>query len=186
MWNERGFFTIIGLCLLLAVAISIKGVHEFENNYSFGVSNSQIEHDLQNLADSALIEAAEKIRNGDFKGEVFDIEVSSPVISKRLEKLNAAVKVRCIRRNVQDKKDSYVDERNILTPIKDSAAEDKDTILMSVARCDNEKINSADNKKGKMYRRSLAYILHENKDSEQIIHFMREFSASDRMKNRQE
>ncbi len=57
MKNERGFFTVIGLCLLLAAALSIKGVQEFEANYSRGVRNSELEFELQNAAESALLAA---------------------------------------------------------------------------------------------------------------------------------
>lgn len=65
--NERGFFNVVGLCLLLVVAISIAGVHETERNFSYNVANVQLAHELKNVADSALVKAAEIVRDADDK-----------------------------------------------------------------------------------------------------------------------
>lgn len=61
--NERGFFTVIGICFLLVAAILVKGVQESERNYVDITRNFKDETDLQNIADSALIEAVDIIKS---------------------------------------------------------------------------------------------------------------------------
>lgn len=60
--NEKGFFTVIGICFLLVAAILVKGVQESEKNYSLVTQDFQTGVELQNIADSALIEAVELIK----------------------------------------------------------------------------------------------------------------------------
>ena len=60
--NEKGFFTVIGICFLLVAAILVKGVQESEKNYSLVTQDFQTEVELQNIAESALIEAVELIK----------------------------------------------------------------------------------------------------------------------------
>lgn len=62
MKNQHGFFTVIGLCFLLAISICVKNIQESEKIFSVDVANFQAETELQNFAESALIEAAEKIK----------------------------------------------------------------------------------------------------------------------------
>ena len=63
--NEKGFFTLIGLCFLLVAAILVKGVQESEKNYSNITTDFHTEVDLQNVAESALIEAMNMIAPND-------------------------------------------------------------------------------------------------------------------------
>lgn len=177
MKDERGFFTIVGLCLLLAVAISIRGIQEFERNYSIGVTNFQIECDLQNLADSALVEASENIPEDAQNYEGFSIDVNTPVISERLRKLNANVLVRGTKQNLIDRKDEYVSTSDIPTPLKNGEDKDHATILISIASCDSPNVA------GRIYRRSLAYILDS---APQIICFVNDLSASEKIVKLQE
>ena len=142
--NERGFFTIIGLCLLLIAAISIKGVQEFETNYSRGVTNFQAEHHLQTLAESYLIDNIDSIENlpqrynlGNYKG---------------LE--NVTVEIYGRHNNIHIDNGEYTNLENL-------PQEAEGNIILSVASCDNPFIV------GKMYRRALAYI-----DETKTIHFM--------------
>ena len=111
--NERGFFTIIGLCLLLIAAISIKGVHEFEANYSRGISTFQAEHELQNLADSYLAEAFEN----------FSEDFNQKYNLGNTEKLkNITVEIYGKYGNIK------IDDEEILTG----------QIILSVASCDSD------------------------------------------------
>ncbi|MBQ7198403.1 MAG: hypothetical protein IJS29_03975, partial [Selenomonadaceae bacterium] len=62
--NERGFFTLIGLCFLIVVAVMARGVQESEGNY-YSVTDDFVQAaELQNIADSALIEAVDLIKSG--------------------------------------------------------------------------------------------------------------------------
>lgn len=174
MRNERGFFTIVGLCLLLTVALCIQGIQEFEENYSIGISNSQIEHELQNAADSALIEAAEKVslgivtlpykKYGADKNFQCEIPVNTPVVSERLKKFS--IKVFGERAPVARYKRSYSKEDKYTDkPVKDAENRNwakRSTILISVASCNSNFIG------GKIYRRSLAYV----QDDDTTLHFL--------------
>ena len=64
MNSERGFFTLIGICILLIAAIFVKGIQESELNYAYIAGNFKTETELQNAADSALIEAIDLIKSG--------------------------------------------------------------------------------------------------------------------------
>lgn len=146
--NQRGFFTIVGLCLLIIVAISIKGVHEFEANYSRGVESYVAEHHLQNLAESYLIEAAET-----FDGTE-DLKIKHNLGSTENLK-NITVEIYGKRGNIQIKNSDYTEFENLPQDVEGR-------IILSVASCDSPFVI------GKIYRRSLAYI----DDDTQTIHFM--------------
>ena len=61
--KQKGFATVFGICLLLVVALLVKGIQESEANNAREVYNFETEQILQNAAESAVVEAAEKIRN---------------------------------------------------------------------------------------------------------------------------
>ena len=150
--NERGFFTVAGLCLLLALAICIRGVQEFEGNYSVGATSFQAEHELQNYADTALILA---------------IETNDRNFTFHSERLGAVtVKVYSRNENIRQ-----FERRHNSGSISDIALKDSDDndlayenckIFISVASCDSGFIG------GKIYRRALAYIL----DGDKTLHFL--------------
>lgn len=141
--NERGFFTVIGLCLLLAAAISIKGVQEFEANYSRGASISQMEHELQNFAESEIVRAYEKNKYGTFERPSERLGIVTIEVFEK----PATLKM---------KNGDNVNEvfKNPEKPVK---------VLIAVASCDAKFI------KGKIYRRALAYI---PKDEPNAIYFV--------------
>ena len=164
--NERGFFTLIGICFLLIATICVKGIKDFGKIYADNTANLQIEHELQNIADSALIEAAEKIYIQPEllpdpipytlqKDNQYQIFVSQPKSTARLE--NVSVEVYGERGNVYQGKKNFLSNGKFEIEIdknKDNQEiKNKGIILMSIASCD-EKIFG-----GKMYRRSFAYIL---------------------------
>ena len=143
--NERGFFTIVGLCLLLAVALSIRGVQEFEGNYSIGTTNSLAEFELQNFADSGIYEriTGTKYFHSDKLGEV-TVEVrrySGADYIRRYEGRYEYV-------NFSLRRKDY--------PVKNGNGDDfaePATILLSVASCASPNVD------GKIYRKSMAYVL---------------------------
>ena len=149
--NERGFFTIVGLCLLLVSAIFIKGVNEFEANYSRGVTNYQIEHELQNAADSALIVALKKESTATqtFTSEKFG---TITVEIKSEPQLNIKKFIRTYSSGSK------------YTDIDAGEEPQSATVMVSVANCSSPFVI------GKIYRRSFAYIL--NDDKSKTIHFL--------------
>ena len=74
--NERGFFTLTGICLLIVASILVIGLQETSRNY-INVSDSfKTETELQNIADSALIVAIEKIDNKEIPLETIDYDAN--------------------------------------------------------------------------------------------------------------
>lgn len=61
--NQKGFATIFGLCMILAIALCVKGIQESEENFSSATTDFQGEFELQNAAISGIYEAAEKVCN---------------------------------------------------------------------------------------------------------------------------
>lgn len=59
--NQKGFATVLSLCLLLVVALIVKGIAEAETNHAREISNFETEQALQNAAESGIYEAAELI-----------------------------------------------------------------------------------------------------------------------------
>ena len=163
MKDERGFFTVIGLCFLLAVSICIKNIQESEAIYSFNAADYQAEQELQNAADSALIEAAEKIQKVKLEGTSEDLNKIIPIPpmyyasrSERQYHILTTTKNYSRLKNIEVK--VYGERSNIHKELgKDSDAtisfQDKEgVILISVASANSR----LDDKK--IYRRSLAFI----------------------------
>ena len=157
--NERGFFTIIALGLLLTVALSIKIIQSSEMNNSIVATNFVIETELQNAADSALAEAIEKI-SADKKYSSSTLIFSDNKFSNQMKK-NISVQVYVKDSTIHTEAGTYYDD---IIPI------DKDNcrVFMSIASCDSDFII------GKVYRRTFAYI-----DADKNIFYMNSLSGSD-------
>ena len=156
--NERGFFTIAALGLLLIVALSIKIIQSSEMNNAVIATNFVIEAELQNAADSALNVAIEKIS--------FDKDYSSSTLiftdnkfSNQMKK-NISVQVYVKDSSIHTEAGTYYDE-NI--PVDKPGK-----VFMSVASCDSDFFI------GKVYRRTFAYI-----DADKNIRYMNSLAGSD-------
>ena len=60
--RQKGFATIFGLCLILVIAIIVKGIQEAENYNAREVVNFYLEQQLQNVAESGIYRAIEIAR----------------------------------------------------------------------------------------------------------------------------
>ena len=60
--RQKGFATIFALCLVLVIALIVKGIQESEANHAREVLNFELEQALQHAAESGIVEAAEKVR----------------------------------------------------------------------------------------------------------------------------
>lgn len=172
--NERGFFTVIGICFLLVAAILVKGVQESERNYIYITKNFKDETDLQNIADSALIEAVESIKNNPElvpkRIMVDDRKNYQPVIISRKIGQDKNVIVRAERGldtlngdigNIRHMERKYKSGIPYNDKITDS--DRKGVILISVA---SREIDG-----NKVYRRALGYFL-TDEDADGKIYFM--------------
>ena len=60
--KQKGFATILSLCLILVIALIVKGIQESEANHAREVLNFEMEQALQSAAESGIFEAAEYVR----------------------------------------------------------------------------------------------------------------------------
>ena len=157
--NERGFFTIAALGLLLIVALSIKIIQSSEMNNAVIATNFVIEAELQNAADSALNVAIEKIS--------FDKNYSSSTLiftdnkfSNQMKK-NISVQVYVKDSSIHTEAGTYYYE-NI--PVDKAGCK----VFISIASCDSDFFI------GKVYRRTFAYI-----DADKNIRYMNSLAGSD-------
>ena len=65
--REKGFATIFGLCLILIIALVVKGIQEAEANHAREVLNFEMEQVLQSAAESSILEAAESLSDDEPK-----------------------------------------------------------------------------------------------------------------------
>ena len=162
MINERGFFTVVGLCLLLTVAISIMGVQGFETNYSSGAENFWVETELQNIADSALVEAVAKCKDKQWDPGKIELILDEKVIpsdEERFKDKNFKVQVYAIYyENFEQVKMNYPSKK------KTHISNETGIICIAVASCE------ANFMEGEIYRRALAFVLKD--DPNQTIHFV--------------
>ena len=61
---QKGFATIFGLCMILVIALIVRSIQDAEANHAREVVNFETEQILQSAAESAIVEAVEKVRNG--------------------------------------------------------------------------------------------------------------------------
>ena len=170
--NQKGFFTLIGICFLLIAAILVKGVQESEKNYSYVTTDFKAEVELQNIADSALIEAVNMIKNNEIelKESKPPYSISSrkenqyPIIEKTVDGVN--VQVFYEYGKIGDAGNIYRMRRNYKANDVEEDVQvgepQKGVILISVASRDNDILDK------KIYRRSLGYFLTDGEEDGKI------------------
>lgn len=154
--NQKGFATIFGLCLILIIALIVKGIQEAEANHAREVSNFQLEQALQNAAYSGIIEAAEFVRNNPDHLPLADTFVDSkktvPVSDKTFkngeESISITVKVWGERGKIY----FFNEKRNQIK------ANHIGVYFMCRASIDNGFWGE------KIFRRAYAYVLSEEQD----------------------
>ena len=171
--NEKGFFTVVALGLLLVIVLLIKSVQETEKNYANGATDFEIESELQNIADGGIYEAAEKIQSkiitvpnpstiyANRREIQHKISVTQPQISDRFK--NISVEVFAERGKIEKYRRNYSAEDDY-TGGKGYKDEDlnfkKDGVILISVASGEDKITGA-----KKFRRSLAYILDDDKEN---------------------
>jgi|GEM_PF-2063261 len=173
MNDQHGFFTLIGICFLLMATICVLNIKESGKVFALDATNFIVEQELQNIADSALIEAAEKyLANNEIipvflnhdvpSNNQYQISVSQPVDSEQLK--NISVEVYGERGEIYQGKRTYTSQGYSDSLFKDNGVErhSSGVVLISVATCEGKVFG------GKIYRRSFAYIL----DDEKIIRYL--------------
>lgn len=174
--RQKGFATIFGLCLVLVIALVVKGIEEAEMNHAYEAMNYQAEFELQNAADSGIYEAIELTLNDP---TILPNDLSNTRLNHQHKFNTFTIKSKSIGTITVE----TWGERMALSPYKVNynkipplAAEDKTRIIQN----DKGKTiyqeayaffsrASADSTNGKIYRRASAYVLAEG---DATIHFM--------------
>ncbi|MBQ6132331.1 MAG: hypothetical protein IJL12_08350 [Selenomonadaceae bacterium] len=169
MW-QKGFATILSLCLILVVALIVKGIHESETNHAREVSNFELEQALQSAAESGVVEAAEYVRENPNKFPYSDgtnitkksITVSNKTFKRGEQTINITVKAWGERGKIYFYKKIF-DENNV----------NYGKFVQVKSPCDGVYFMSrASIEKGfwgkQIYRRAYGYILSE-KDGDNYI-----------------
>ncbi|MBR2773422.1 MAG: hypothetical protein IKD73_00330 [Selenomonadaceae bacterium] len=178
--NQKGFATIFGLCLILAIALVVKGIEEAEMNHAYEATDIQAEVELQNAADSGIYEAA-KVALADPAGTLPINSDSSNRKDYQHKFDNLSIKSKSlgtITVETWGERTTFHPYKVFYYNSKDEAVEDKSRIIknangktvyqeayvfFSVASADSNRMN------GKIYRRAYAYVL---ADGDATIHFM--------------
>ena len=189
--NQKGFATIFGLCLILVIALMVKGIQESEMNHAYETTDFQIEMDLQNAADSGIYAAAEKVHQKITSNKNYlpliedDTRINHQVkvfsTTQKTSSGNISVEVWAERiliypyrtnYNKYDfKKNRYIAE---LVDASKPKEQRKAYTLFSKAELTSKRIG------GKLYRRSFAYVELKQKEIEDAEGNISEVEVSDK------
>lgn len=172
--NQRGFATIFGLCLILVIALIVKGIQAAEFNHIHETSDFQTEIDLQNAADGGIYEAVEEVRLAEKNdGEILlTVNPNPELVGSRqanqvkliTTKKNSAhageitVEVWGERINMHQYKVDYEPDPDVARKRKQKVKGKYEEIFLdsyfffSIARATNQHTG------GEVYRRSTAYV----------------------------
>lgn len=155
--NERGFVTVFALCLILVIALFVKGIQESDTNHNYEAADLQTEFDLQNAADGGIYEAAELVRSEQKNLPASNSTSPQTRRNNQMQLVNRPIKTKrgTITVTVWGERlkiQGY--ERLYPSYKKDSQGAVKyGYVLFSVAQLDSDRIG------GKIYRRSFAYVV---------------------------
>lgn len=172
--NEKGFATIFGLCLILVIALVVKGIQESEMNHTYQTTDFQTEFDLQNAADSGIYMAVNEVKKNPnilpFDREYPPSSISREKCKKKwtykISKTsteNITVEVWGERLLILPYKVNYADKKASLVADGKTVAERASYAFFSKAELKSTRIG------GKLYRRAFAYVFYN--DSKWNIHF---------------
>lgn len=166
--KQKGFATIFGLCLILIIALIVKGIQEAEANHAREVTNFQLEQALQNAAYSGIIEAAEFVRKNPgylpYEKEQITIKRTVPVSDKTFKNGEQSVSITVEVKGERGKIYFFNEKRNQIK------ANQLGVYFMCRASIDNGFWGE------KIFRRAYAYVLSEEQDGsfldDTTIYFM--------------
>ena len=158
MNGERGFVTVFALCMILVVALVVKGIQESDANRNTEADILLAEFDLQSAADGGIYEAAEIVRNGQkdlLPASNFNSTAERKknqiwlVTNRTFATAHGTIRVNVWgeRLRIQGNERKYPSYN-----IKTVGTVKYGYVLFSVAQLDSPRF-------GKMYRRAFAYVL---------------------------
>lgn len=160
--NERGFVTIFALCMILVVALVVKGIQQSDTSHNLEAADLQTEFDLQNAADGGIYEAAELVRSGKK-----DLPANNNGTSQKRKDNQRQLLTRTTttargkitvtvwgeRLKIQSYTPNYSSESTRGYPVTAKGTVKYGYALLSVAQLDSNRMN------GKIYRRAFAYVV---------------------------
>lgn len=60
--RQKGFSTILSLCLILVIALTVRGIQAAETNHAYETADFQTEMELQNAAESGIVAAVNEFQ----------------------------------------------------------------------------------------------------------------------------
>lgn len=171
--RQKGFATIFGLCMILVVALIVRSIQDAEANHAREVVNFETEQALNLAAESAIVEAAEKVRLAEETGvNRLPYSQAAPSDKKKIlvtnPNKNITVEVWGERGKIYR---FYKDTDNKLKFIKFNGQNYREGVyFMGTATIDGGFFGE------KIYRRAFAYV-HSEKDGDSwkddtTIHFL--------------
>lgn len=166
--REKGFATIFGLCLILVLALIIKGISAVEENHAYETMYFQAELELQDAANSGIYRAIEqvtsgavvlsKIKNASIPKARIKNQYAFPVMTKKSGQLGTVtIETWGERLNIQPYSVNYT------TNYANKDGTGKEAYVFFSRASADAKIMS-----GKIYRRAYAYVL----VGDTTIHFL--------------
>lgn len=180
--NQKGFATIFGLCLILIIALVVKGIEETEMNHAYEVTDFQAEFELQNAADSGIHEAVQIALNN--PAEILPLNTHSSSVRRDFQHRFNPITINSkhlgiITVETWGERMALHPYRVVYTSNPNKVVEDKARlefndkgkpiykeiyVFFSRASADSKRMN------GKIYRRAFAYVFKDDDDA--TIHFM--------------
>ena len=170
--NQKGFATVLGLCLIMAIALCVKGIQESEMNHAYATTDFKTEIDLQNAAESGIYAAAEKIHH--------ELTLNKDYLPRLEDDNRSKHKIKVISKGGDISVDVWA-ERVLIFPYKvnysvivsnkyraDKIDDGKEVcIFFSRAEINVERIGR------KLYRQASAYVeINADGNSNTTIHFI--------------
>ena len=178
--NQKGFATIFGLCLILVIALVVKGIEESAMNHAYEATDIQAEVELQNAADSGIYEAAKIAlddptilptnpgypnRRKEYQHQFDDLTIKSESLGtitvETWGERTAFHPYKVIYKSTKD--EAVEDKSRLIKNAKGKTVYQEAYVFFSRASVDSNRMN------GKIYRRAYAYVLAEG---DETIHFM--------------
>lgn len=175
---EKGFATILGLCLILVIALVVKGIQAAETNHAYETADFQAEFELQNAADSAIYAAVDKVLVAKENGEeILPVNNTPGIANSRQNNQRKLITTTTTSEHFGKITVRAYGEQINIHPYQVSYKGDNDNVanklnpddllpsyvFYSVAQATSKHTGK------KIYRRAFAYVL---RDGDATIHFM--------------
>ena len=190
--NEKGFATIFGLCLILSIALFVKGIQESEGNHAYQTTDFQAEFDLQNAAESGIYISAKIVHENP---NILPV-CKDPYANDPRKKLHYAFDPVTINSSSGNIKVQVWGERVVIKPYDINYskktngkyntypfvdADKKNNCLRACAFFSVAELND-EHTDGKLYRRAFAYFV-ESRIKEKSGDVLEEIPVSEAEKN---